>query len=72
MVTACPFHPSRSFVFPKWQIESKTCTADLIVLSFYPTLRVYKSTIFCHMHFQAVQQKIHKIKCLDSAFVSFK
>lgn len=70
-----PFHPPISFVFPKQQIGSKTryCQRSWFDTFKFLHYDVSKDAVFCHTCIQAVeQQKIHKAKRSDSAFVSIK
>ena len=73
-----PFHPPRSFMFPKRQIGSKTryCQRSWFDTFKFLHYDVNKDAVFCQLHVHpggaAAEAEIHKAKHSDSAFVSVK
>ena len=68
-----PFHPARSFVFPKRTIGRVTRYCQRSWFDKYPFLHydVDEDAVFCHTCMLAVEQKkIRKAKRGDTAFVS--
>ena len=68
-----PFHPPRSFVFPKQFIgkRARYCQHNWFHTFGFLHYDVSKDAVFCHTCIQAMQQKkIRKAKKGDPAFVS--